>query len=79
MSARHLALLNRSLLVGSAFAALVLLVLFYTVVSGAVDRAASRRADMSAGGAAPFAAAPLEKARDAGPSSPNLLLAGAPR
>lgn len=43
MSASRLALLNKGLVFGSAFAALILLAVFYSVVSSAVERAESRR------------------------------------
>ena len=56
MSAQRLAWLNRGLVFGSAFAALILLVMFYSVVSGAVERAAQRDARMSAPAAPPFSA-----------------------
>jgi len=40
----HLTLLRHSFVGGVAVAAIVVLVLFYSVVAGAVDRAAERRA-----------------------------------
>jgi hypothetical protein len=77
MSAQRLALLNRGLVVGSALGALVLLVLFYGVVSGAVERATSRQAELSRG-VAPAVAAPADRGR-ASAQPTGQLLAGATR
>jgi hypothetical protein len=79
MSARRLALLNRGLVAGSAFAALILLALFYSVVSGHVDRAASQRAEMTAATQAPGAPVPQGATARGSLSGQALLLAGSPR
>lgn len=47
MSATHLSLLNKGLVYGSAFAALILLAAFYSVVSSAVDRGHQRAEEMT--------------------------------
>ena len=77
MSAPRSVSLNRGLAIGSAFAALLLLAMFYSVVSSAVERAAQRRAEMATP-ANPQVAAASHRQQGSIPVS-SLLVAGAPR
>jgi hypothetical protein len=77
VSASRSALLNRGLVFGSAFAALILLAMFYSVVSSAVDRAEQRRTELAAP-ANPQVAAAARDTHGQGQVR-NLLVAGAVR
>jgi Na+-transporting methylmalonyl-CoA/oxaloacetate decarboxylase gamma subunit len=68
--------LNRGFVFGSAFAALILLALFYSVVSSAVERAEHRRTEVAAP-VKQVAAAPLHR-QESMPDS-RLVVARAPR
>jgi hypothetical protein len=66
MSERQGVVVRNGLLAGGAFVIVMLLVLFYSTVSGAVDRAARHRAD-GVGGArstAPSGVAPAQRSVD---------------
>lgn len=79
MSESRQALLNKGLAFGSAFAALILLAVFYSVVSAAVDRAESRRLE-AATPASPHvvSAAPHRQGHGSLPST-GLVLVGTTR
>lgn len=79
MRAKRLAPWQRGLAFGSAFAALILLAVFYSVVSAAVDRAASRRAELNAAGNPQVAAAATSRSHERARPAAQLLLAGASR
>jgi len=79
MSAPRSVSLNRGLAIGSAFAALILLAMFYSVVSSAVERAAHRRTEMATPANPQVAAAPSHRQRQGSIPVSNLLVAGALR
>ncbi len=81
MSAPSRASLSKGLAFASAFAALILLALFYSVVSSAVDRAAYRRTAQAAPANQPVAAAAADsnRLRQESMPAPNFLIAGAVR
>ncbi len=79
MNAQRAVAWQRGLVLGSALGALVLLVVFYSVVSAAVDRAASRRAELDAVTRPRVVAAPPSRVKEAAPAFGKQLLARAPR
>jgi hypothetical protein len=79
MSAPRPALLNKGLALGSALAALILLAMFYSVVSSAVDRAASRRAELATPANPRVGAADPLRQRQGSLPGANLLIVGAAR
>jgi len=80
MSERRLAVLHKGLFAGLAFAALILLAVFYSVVSGVVEGAASRRTEMMST-ATPAAIQTATRRAPSNGSLPtsSLLLAGSGR
>ena len=79
MSAPRTALLNKGLVFGSVFAALILLAVFYSVVSSAVDRAESRRLEAATPATPQVAgAAPHRQGQRSMPAT-GLVLVGATR
>lgn len=80
MNAPRLVSWRRGLALGSAFAALILLAVFYSVVDAAVDRAAVRRVELSASVNPQGAVAPPSLSHErTRPRASKLLLAGAAR
>lgn len=71
--------LNRGLAIASAFAALILLAMFYSVVSSAVARADHRRTEMATPANPQVAAEPSQRQRQGSIPVSSLLVAGAPR
>jgi hypothetical protein len=79
MRSQRLSPWQRGLAYVSAGAALVLLAVFYSVVSAAVDRAASRRAELNAGAGSHVAAAPASRSHEGARPAAKLLVARATR